>query len=268
MTKIWSKRRLWTGWSLAVCALLTGCESLDQARQQVTGREHVRGPEYQVANTHRLPAGLPAQLRRVALLPLVSATRGAQAEAGAEAMQAVLVAELGRQGAFEVFVLTAEDMRHATGRGLWTAEEKLPPAFLSRLRAQHACDAVLFSRLTQYRAYPPLAVGWSFKLVECPPKPGGEPRILWAADEVFDAGNPAVSNSARRHYLAHLNSPGVLADSHTVLNSPRRFAQYTLHALALTIPPREFSPQVPPQPADTPSEKKPVNPAPGAGGSE
>lgn len=248
---------------LGAAGLFTGCETVDFAVP-----EQVNGPGYQPANVHRLPAGVPEKVRRVAVLPLVSASRGAQAEAGAEAMQSVLVTELVRSGAFEILAVSADDLNHATGRSQWTAEEKLPTAFFQRLRDQHGCDAVLFSRLTHYRAYPPLAVGWSFKLVECPTKPAESPRILWAADEVFDAGNQAVVNSARRYYLSQLKVPGPLADSQTVLQTPRRFAQYTLHALALTLPPRDFSPQVPPPPADGPGKTKSKQPAPGAGGSE
>lgn len=262
MNKIWNElSRL--GGLFVIGGLLAGCETMDFKRP-----ERVSGPDYEPANVHRPPAGMPEQIRRVAVLPLVSDARGAQAEAGTEIMQSVLVTEMVRAGAFEIVAVSADDLNHATGRSQWTAEEKLPAAFLQRLRDQHGCDAVLFSRLTQYRAYPPLAVGWSFKLVECPLKPAGPPRILWAADEVFDAGNPAVVNSARRYYLSELKVSGPLADSQAMLHTPRRFAQYTLHALALTLPPREFAPQVIPPPADIPSETKPKNPAPGAGGSE
>ncbi|KAF0171177.1 MAG: hypothetical protein FD161_4391 [Limisphaerales bacterium] len=262
MNRIWNNF-FRTGGVLATAGLLAGCETVDFSRP-----ERVSGPDYEPANVHRLPAGVPEKIRRVAVLPLVSDARGAQAEAGAETMQSVLVTELVRSGAFEILAVSADDLSHATGRGQWTAEEKLPAAFFQKLREQHGCDAVLFSRLTQYRAYPPLAVGWSFKLVECPAKPAGTPRILWAADEVFDAGNPTVVNSARRYYLGQLKVTGPLADSQAMLHTPRRFAQYTLHALALTLPPREFAPQVPPPPADGPSEMKPKQPAPGAGGSE
>ncbi|MBI5800015.1 MAG: hypothetical protein HZA92_04720 [Verrucomicrobia bacterium] len=262
--------RLWNdiipmGGLLAAAWLLTGCGSLSDRWQ---GREHISGPGYQPVNVHRPPAGVPEKIRRVVVLPLVSDARGAQADAGVDTMQAVLVTELVRCGAFEILAVSADELSHATGRSQWTAEEKLPAAMLQRLRDRHGCDAVLFSRLTQYRAYPPLAVGWSFKLVECPAKSGEAPRILWAAEEVFDAGNPAVVNSARRYYLGQLKVPGPLADSQAVLNTPRRFAQYTLNALALTLPPREISPQVPPPPADVPSETKPKIPAKGAGGSE
>lgn len=248
---------------LVVAGLLAGCETV-----QFPCPERVSGPDYQPANVHRLPVGVPEKIRRVAVLPLVSDARGAQGEAGAEAMQSVLVTELVRSGTFEILAVSADDLNHATGRGRWTAEAKLPTAFFVKLREQHGCDAVLFTRLTQYRAYPPLAVGWSFKLVECPTRPAQPPRILWAADEVFDAGNPTVVNSARRYSLGQLKVTGPLADSQAVLHTPRRFAQYTLHALALTLPPREFIPQVPPPPADGASETKPQQPAPGAGGSE
>lgn len=263
MSLIWTDRRVGCALLLAASGWLAGCETMDCKLP-----ERVSGPDYQPGNIHRLPAGVPEAVRRVAVLPLVADARGAQAEAGVEAMQSVLVAELTRAGAFEIVGVSVEELTHATGRGRWRAEEPLPAALLQQLRARHGCEAVLFSRLTQYRAYPPLALGWSFKLVECPPKAGAVPRILWAADEVFDAGNPAVVNSARRHYLAQLQSPGPLADSQTAVTSPRRFAQYTLHALALTFPPRTFSPQVPPAAADVPGETKPKDPAPGAGGSE
>ncbi len=252
-----------TGVMLTAVGLLAGCETMD-----FSSRERVSGPDYQPVNVHRLPAGVPEKIRRVAVLPLVSDARGAQADAGVETMQTVLNTELVRSGAFEIVAVSADDLDHATGRRQWTAEEKLPAAFLQRLREQQGCDAVLFSRLTQYRAYPPLAVGWSFKLVECPTKPLEAARILWAADEIFDAGNPTVVNSARRYYLSELKVTGPLADSQVMLHTPRRFAQYTLHALALTIPPREITPQVIPPPADIPSETKPKSPAPGAGGSE
>ncbi len=263
MSATWNDQRACPAVLLAASCWLAGCGTVELKLS-----ERIKGPDYQPANIHRLPDGVPAQVRRVAVLPLVADSRGAQAVAGAEVMQSVLLGELTRAGTFEIVAVNAEDLIHATGRGQWRAEEQIPASLLHHMRENLGCEAVLFSRLTQYRAYPPLAVGWSFKLVECPAKTGTTPRILWAADEVFDAGNPAVVNSARRHYLAQLQSPGPLAESQTAVTSPRRFAQYTLHALSLTIPARAISPQVPPPAADVPSETKPNNPAPGAGGSE
>ena len=64
-----------------------------------------------------------------------------------------------------------------------------------------------------------------------------KPETLWAADEVFDAGDPSVSNAARRFQRnQQMSEPH--ADSHTVLVSPRMFGQYALASLLATIPGR------------------------------
>jgi hypothetical protein len=61
---------------------------------------------------------------------------------------------------------------------------------------------------------------------------------MWAADNVFSATNPAVANSARRHALklGRDRGPGDL--SHTILQSPSRFAAYALHETFATLPNR------------------------------
>jgi hypothetical protein len=92
---------------------------------------------------------------------------------------------------------------------------------------------VLICRLTQYRAYEPLAIGWRLKLLDT-----DEPRIVWAVDEVFDARQPAVANAARRFAQAHPEPVPPVADSRRILLSPRRFAQYTAREVFKTLPPR------------------------------
>jgi len=64
-------------------------------------------------------------------------------------------------------------------------------------------------------------------------------RILWSADEVFDAGDVGVANAARAYYSQHLRNEAPLSDSSTVLGSPSRFGQYTLNALFATLPGRQ-----------------------------
>ncbi len=94
-------------------------------------------------------------------------------------------------------------------------------------------DAVLFCRLTQYRAYEPLAVGWRLKLLDAE-----VPRILWAVDEVFDARVAEVAAAARRYAREHSEAVPSLQDSQSVLLSPRRFGQYTASAVVGTMPGR------------------------------
>src|SRR5262249_26051439 len=119
------------------------------------------------------------------------------------------------------------------GRSTWTAEEKLPADFFHKLRSAVDVDAVLVGRLTQYRAYEPLAIGWRLKLIDA-----DGARIVWATDEVFDAQRTDVANAARRYAKAHPASVTPVGDSRRILVSPRRFAQYTANEVVKTLPPR------------------------------
>jgi hypothetical protein len=99
------------------------------------------------------------------------------------------------------------------------------------LQESVGCDAVLFCQLTAFRAYAPLAVGWRLKLVDVRSR-----QILWAGDEVFDAGQSTVKTGARRYQLEHLHS--LESGGWTMENSPRYFGQYTLACLLDTLPQR------------------------------
>src|ERR1051326_4264848 len=127
-------------------------------------------------------------------------------------------------------------MRHFTGKPAWAANEKLPPNFLSTIKQETGCDAVLFSRLTRDHAYPPVAVGWNLKVVDA-----GDGQVWWAIDELFDLADPLVVNSARRYQLSHekyYQANPLLADSRTALISPRRLAAYSASAMFATLPER------------------------------
>jgi hypothetical protein len=124
----------------------------------------------------------------VAVLPVTFEAEDWQAEEGLAELEPVLYAELGKIKAFELVVVSPEQMRRWTSKARWNAEEKLPADFFEHLEKMLGCDAVLFTRLQPYRAYRPLMIGWNFKLVEARAK-----SILWAADEVFDASEAGVA---------------------------------------------------------------------------
>jgi hypothetical protein len=174
---------------------------------------------------------LPSYVRRVAVLPVTSLTEDASMEFARDTLGPVLLDELGRSLQFELVAVTPEELRLMTGHSHWSGEEKLPSDFFEKLKDKLAVDAVLFSRLTQYRAYEPLAVGWRLKLMDAE-----VPRTLWAVDEVFDARVAEVAAGARRFAKenpeAKSNGPG------NILLSPRQFAQYTASALVATLPGR------------------------------
>ena len=125
-------------------------------------------------------------------------------------------------------------LRSRTGQSGWTGAEVLPADFFESLRRAYGCDAVLFCQLTVFRAYAPLAVGWRMKMVDTRTR-----QILWAADEVFDAGQPSVLNGARHYQLAEHRASE--PDDWGIRNSPRQFGQYAAAQLAARLPDRQKS---------------------------
>ncbi len=105
--------------------------------------------------------------------------------------------------------------------------------FSGRLKKEYGCDAVLFCQLTEYRAYPPLAIGWRLKLVDVRGK-----KTIWAGDENFDAGKPEVLAAARHYQQLDQRRPDNKTADWLAANSPRWFGQYSIASLFNTLPNR------------------------------
>lgn len=211
---------------LVVVGLMCGCKTPNLS-------DPVLGAGYQPENIYRSFNQLPVSIRRVAVLPATCDAAQSDVQSGRDVLESVIVEELGKTKKFEIVTVSPEQLRAWTGRANWRAEETLPPHLLKLLRTELGCDAVLFSRLTQYRAYPPLAVGFSLKLVEI-----ANAEFFWAADEIFDASEPSVVNSARRYQLTREQLPSALADSRSILNSPSGFGRYAANSVFQTLPQR------------------------------
>lgn len=208
---------------LAGILLLGGC-SLKPITDPIVGPNHV------ASNVFRKEATLPATLRRVAVLPLSYNDANASGAAGRETLESVYHAELTKAGRFELLFVQPAQLRQWTGRERWDDLEELPTGFLKMLEQRTGCDGVLFARLAQFQAYPPIVIGWRMRLV------ANDADIIWTADEIFDAAEQAVSNSARRYDRAHARNNPVLEDSRSILLSPTRFGQYTLSTVLGTLP--------------------------------
>lgn len=209
-----------------VLGLACGCKTASLSGPVV-------GPGYQPENVYQLFSELSVSVRRVAVLPTTCDPTPSDVQSGRDVLESVITEELGKTKKFEIVTVSPEQLRAWTGRTHWRAEETLPENLLKLLRKELDCDAVLFSRLTQYRAYPPLTVGFSFKLVEIE-----RAEFVWAADEIFDASEPSVVNSARRYQLAREQLPAALADSRSILVSPSGFGRYAAHSVFRTLPQR------------------------------
>lgn len=218
---------------IATCLTFASLVSLSCGCKTVRLTDPVTGPSYWPENIYRAQRSLPVTTRRVAVLPATSDQNQSDLSAGLEVMSPIVTEELAKLHRFELVVVSPQQLRIWTGRSAWRAEETLPASLLHQLREQLDCDAVMFSRLTQYRPYAPLAVGLSFKLADIE-----KGDLLWAVDEVVDAGEPEVVNGARRYQLVREQLPSSLADSRSILNSPSTFGRYAANAVLQSLPAR------------------------------
>lgn len=195
--------------------------------------ERPMGPGFTPSNVYKGTDSLPADLRRVAVLPLAVNGASAQMTHAQEALANAVGDALSRKLSFEVVTISPETLKRVTGKSEWRANESVPKALFDFLREQKDCQGVVFAELTQFQAYGALQIGWRLRLVD-----SREAGIYWAADQVFDAGVTSVANAARRFAQDHDTAPGQPADSHLILASPSRFGAYTLAALFSTLPAR------------------------------
>ncbi len=210
---------------LVAAIVAAGCSTFQKT--------HLHEVRYRPTNIFYKSKILAPEIKRVAVLPVTASVSSESVLAGIDLLQPLLHAELDKTKRFELLVVSAQQLREWTGRSDWKADEQLPADFFARLHEAADCDAVFFSQLTRYQAYPPLAVGWKLTLVQ---STGHD--ILWAADEVFDAGDTEIANAARQYSTQHIHVEAPLSDPESILGSPSRFGQYSLHALLSLLPSR------------------------------
>jgi hypothetical protein len=209
---------------LLISLLLQGCATSSMLQQATVA-------SYQPSNVYLAEESLSSQIKRVAVLPLTTLANETPMDFGRDVLWPVLLGELGRARQFEMVAVSPDELRLLTGRNTWSDGERLPMFFFDKLKEKLGVDAVLFSRLTQFRAFEPLSIGWRLKLFDAV-----EPHILWAVDEVFDARVPGVAAAARRYAQQHQYAGSASSEAQGVLVSPLRFGHYTASAVVETMP--------------------------------
>ncbi len=215
----------WLMPSLALLCLSVGCDT-PPLKMPVLAHYHP-------SNIYSKSPVLDPDVRRVAVLPMATLQRTETFQAGVDSLQPLLRAEMSKAKRFELILVTPEQLQNWTGQRVWRADEQLPPDFFDRIREETGCQGVFFNQLTRYQPYQPVAVGWKMTLVY-----NKDRDIHWMADEVFDAGDESVANSARSYESDHIVTQSPIPDPNAILSSPSRFGQYTLHALLTTMPAR------------------------------
>lgn len=207
--------------------LFVGCQSVPELDPVW------HGPFY----TPRNHVGDPSLggLRRVVLLPLHGGTLATPETLAA--IDTSVAAALQAENRFEVVPLPRAELARKFRLPEISSAAALPRGFLTWLQEEYGAEAVLFVDLTVFSAYRPLSVGLRGKLA----KVDGS-RLIWSFDDVFSADDPAVVNSVRRYYFKGDRGKVPVDLSPGVLQSPTRFAGYTVAAMFATLPPVVIQP--------------------------
>lgn len=195
--------------ALTVAAVVSGCHTLPPRT--------LVGPLPPVPSYSLKQDGIA--VRRVAILPLAY---GSGIGRYLNELDTVFNAELNKTALFEIVKLSREDMTEIFGFDQISSVELIPADLLVRLQERYGVDAVMFTDITHYRPYQPIAIGVRAKLVEVQ-----KGTILWAFDYVFDSGNPKIAEDAKRYYITNSRKEQAVGfESRGVLQSPARFAKY------------------------------------------
>lgn len=210
---------------LAVIAALllvtVGCRTSERAR------DGSAGPKFAPSNYAREEA-LPTGFFRVAVLPFHY--EEGTPDLWLADLEAVFRGELAGSGRFEVVPVSRSAMADWTGKGSFASFERIGEELFEALAREYAVDGILFTDLFRYSAYRPLVLGVRSKLVTA------DGRIIWAIDELLDAGRPDVARGARAFSYRHARMASPLDSSNSVLQSPSRFGKYAAYTLYETLP--------------------------------
>jgi hypothetical protein len=218
-------------WLAAVCVCSSGVASAQSNSKTNSFFSFLHPKEFRPDNVVAAPEKTLAKCQRVAVLPLAAESASGELPDGCTSLTPVVWEEVVKSKRFEAVTVDADKLRAATGRAQWTGTETLPANLLEWLHREYGCDAVLFGEVTTYRAYAPLAVGWRFKLVDV--QTG---KVIWAADEIFDAADKKIAKAAQKFAHPGLRIPLVESPDWAVLNSPRKFGRFSAAALLETLP--------------------------------
>jgi hypothetical protein len=209
---------------LALLALFAGCSELPKPDPLKSG------PFFTPANV-KATGPLPAEVKRVVVLPCWGGPTLTEETLGRidEAAQT----EVTKTNRFETVAVSRDALYRLAGKRALSSVDNLPAHLLEKLLKDYGADAVLFTDVTSFSAYPPLTLGLRVKLARL-----SNGDILWAADNVFSAAEAAVANSARKFAREMGTDRGPTDLSHTILQNPSRFAAYASAATFATLPPR------------------------------
>ena len=208
---------------LLAVLFITGCASVHRVNSEYDttfGKKRATTNVYQTAS-------LPGDLSRVALLPFY---KGNYEHLSFHELEENFRLELIDKRLFEVVTIGPETMKEMFPEARYSSVEYLPTDLLTKLSSRYDIDGLMLVDVSYFNAYQPVGLGVRAKLLN-----GNTGELIWAVDEVFDASDPRVSNSARKFYKTESIIQYPLHNTRTALHSPNRFSKYVAHSLFSAI---------------------------------
>lgn len=204
---------------------LQGCSLTQKAQDLWRGTP----PPFTATNAYTTGT-LREELDRVLVLPIYYEADG---QPDLSLLDNVFASELNKTLLFEVVPVTRNALQRQIGQAQFSSVELLPPTLFASLKKMYGAQAVLFIDLTHYDPYRPIAVGLRCKLANL-----NDGTIIWAFDQVFDAGDPRVAQAAMQFFEQLNTNPYPLNRAESILQSPQRFSRYVAFATFQTLPQR------------------------------
>jgi hypothetical protein len=161
-------------------------------------------------------------MRRVAVLPI---DFDQDTESFPNELDLVFHAELTKASAFEVIPISRAELSAHFGIPELSSVQVIPGDLLARLVQDYGVDGVLFTDVTHYYPYRPLAIGVRCKLVDA--RTGVQ---RWVFDHLFDSGAPDVAVAAKQFAVQmECEQLPIATDGAGILDSPSQFGKYVAH---------------------------------------
>ncbi|HCR37833.1 MAG TPA: hypothetical protein DIU37_06745 [Opitutae bacterium] len=204
---------------ITLVLFISGCHSV---KEQV---KEASIPAYQPTNYYA-PNPVPSQVIRVAVLPLYFEP---YEDAYLTVLDDTFRAQLSKRNLFEIIPVSRNDLDTAFRMRQISSTEPLPYDFMQRMNDEYLVDAVLFTDLTSFEPYKPIAIGIRSKLVML----NGD--VVWAFDDIFDAGALPVAVGAKRFTQEYTHTPFPLDTGASGLQSPEQFSKYVAFEMYATM---------------------------------
>lgn len=161
-------------------------------------------------------------MRRVAVLPI---DFDEDTQTFPNELDLVFHAELTKASAFEVIPISRAELSAHFGIPELSSVQVIPGDLLARLVQDYGVDGVLFTDVTHYYPYRPLAIGVRCKLVDA--RTGVQ---RWVFDHLFDSGAPDVAVAAKQFAIQmECEQLPIATDGAGILDSPSQFGKYVAH---------------------------------------